>query len=357
MLVLGVETSCDETAVALVEDGRVLGNAVWTQVERHAPFGGVVPDIAARMHAEALSFVVEEAFAAAGRRPEDVTAVAATRAPGLVNCLVVGLAWAKAFAVARDLPFVAVDHLEAHVHACLLAAPGEDPRAPASWGGAEPLVAPFVALLASGGHTAIYRYDGPGRVRRLGRTVDDAAGEAFDKVAALLGLPYPGGPQVEKTARQGDPLAHEFARARVKAGGPYDFSFSGIKTAVLYATRGRNQPRSAPLLPGTSVPDVAASFQEAVCEALVDATVKAALAEGLEAIALGGGVARNGRLRALAETRGRARGLRVVPCHPAYCTDNAAMVAAWAEAAIAAGIAPREEDLALPAEARSEVGA
>ena len=352
MLVLGVETSCDETAVALVEDGRVLSNAVWTQVERHAPFGGVVPDIAARMHTEALGWVVQEAFASAGKRPEDVTAVAATRAPGLVNCLVVGLAWAKGFAVARDLPFVAVDHLEAHVHACLLPPPGAAP-------GGEPaeLAPPFVALLASGGHTAIYRYDGPGRIKRLGRTVDDAAGEAFDKVAALLGLPYPGGPSVERSARTGDPHAHTFTRARVKGGGPYDFSFSGIKTAVLYATRGRNQPREAPLLPGTKVEDVAASFQEAVCDALVDAALQAALDEGVDALALGGGVARNARLRALAEERGRARGLTVVPCHPAYCTDNAAMVAAWAEAALRAGIAPREEDLALQAEARSEVGA
>ena len=351
MLVLGIETSCDETAAALVEDGRVLGNAVWTQVEKHAPFGGVVPDIAARMHTEALSFVVAEAFRTAGRSPADVQLVAATRAPGLVNCLVVGLSWAKGFAVARDLPFMPVDHLEAHVHACLLPPPGAPPEQP------PPLETPFVALLASGGHTAVYRYDGPGRIRRLGRTVDDAAGEAFDKVAALLGLPYPGGPAVERTAREGDPHAHEFARARVKAGGPYDFSFSGIKTAVLYATRGRNQPREAPLLPGTSVPDVAASFQEAVCEALVDATVRAALEEHVEAIALGGGVACNGRLRAMARTRGEARGLRVVPCHPAYCTDNAAMVAAWAEAAARAGIAPREQDLLCVAEARSGVGA
>jgi N6-L-threonylcarbamoyladenine synthase len=351
VLVLGVETSCDETAAALVEDGRVLSNAVWTQVERHAPFGGVVPDIAARMHTEALGFVVQEAFAQAGRRPEEVALVAATRAPGLVNCLVVGLSWAKAFAVARELPFVAVDHLEAHIHACLLAPTGQAPAA------ADALAPPFVALLASGGHTAVYRYDGPGRLRRLGRTVDDAAGEAFDKVAVLLGLPYPGGPNVEREARQGDPRAYEFARARVKAGGPYDFSFSGLKTAVLYATRGRNQPREAPLLPGTRVPDVAASFQEAVCEALVDATVRAALEEGVDAIALGGGVARNGRLRAMAEERGQARGLRVVPSHPAYCTDNAAMVAAWAEAAVAAGVAPREDDLLRVAEARSEVGA
>lgn len=346
MLVLGVESSCDETAVALVEDGRVLASAVRSQIERHAPFGGVVPDIAARAHSEVIDLVADEAFRAAGRTPAQVDAVAATRAPGLVNCLVVGLSWGKGFAVARDVKFVAIDHLEAHVHACTLPPPGADDAGPA-------VAPPLVALLASGGHTGLYRYDGPGQVRRLGRTVDDAAGEAFDKVAILLGLPYPGGPHVEAAARGGDPRAYAFPRARVKRR-KYDVSFSGLKTAVLYGTRGRNQPKEAPLLPGTVVADVAASFQEAVCDLLVEVTIEAALEEGVPAIALGGGVACNGRLRALARERGEAQGLRVVLTPPAYCTDNAAMVAALAAARLRAG-APAEDELARFAEARSEL--
>lgn len=345
MLVLGVESSCDETAVALVEDGRVLASAVRTQIERHAPFGGVVPDIAARAHSEVIDLVAEEAFRAAGRTPAQVDVVAATRAPGLVNCLVVGLSWGKAFAVARDVPFVAIDHLQAHVHACTLPPPGST-TPPA----VEP---PLVALLASGGHTGLYRYDGPGQVRRLGRTVDDAAGEAFDKVASLLGLPYPGGPHVEQAARGGDVRAYAFPRARVK-GRRYDVSFSGLKTAVLYATRGRNQPKEAPLLPGTNIADVAASFQEAVCDVLVAVTVQAAVDEGVPTIAVGGGVACNGRLRALLREVGEARGLQVVLTPPAYCTDNAAMIAALAGPLLRAG-GGREADLALSAEARSEL--
>ncbi len=348
MLVLGVESSCDETAVALVEDGRVLANAVRSQVERHAPFGGVVPDIAARMHIEVIDLVAEEAFRAAGRRPDQVTAVAATRAPGLVNCLCVGLSWGKSFAVARGVPFLAIDHLEAHVHACTIPAPGETD--------APPVETPLVALLASGGHTGIYRWDGPGKIKRLGRTVDDAAGEAFDKVAVLLGLPFPGGPNLERSAVGGDPHAYDFPRARVK-GKRFDVSFSGLKTAVLYATRGKNQPREAPLLPGLNLADVAASFQEAVVEVLVDTAVGAALDEGVSVLALGGGVACNGRLRAVARERGRARGLEVVLSHPSYCTDNGAMIAALGAArlrALGEDPAPAAE-LGLGAEARSEL--
>ena len=347
MLVLGVESSCDETAVALVEDGRVLSNAIRTQVERHAPFGGVVPDIAARMHTEAVGYVAEEAFRQAGCRPDQVDAVAATSSPGLVNCIVVGLSWARAFAVARDVPFVSVDHLEAHVHSCLLGAPGDPPR--------DDVELPLAALLVSGGHTAIYRYGGPGDITRLARTVDDAAGEAFDKVAVLLGLGYPGGPEIERAARGGNPKAHAFPRIRPK-NRPLDFSFSGLKTNVLYTTRGQNQPRDAPLLPGIVVADVAASFQEAVCDVLVRNAVKAALEADVKTLALCGGVAMNTRLRELATERGRSQGLRVLLPRPEYCTDNAAMVAGLGWEYLRRGIGSREEDLARPAEARSHIG-
>jgi N6-L-threonylcarbamoyladenine synthase len=349
VLVLGLESSCDETAAALVEDGRVLASVVRTQVERHAPFGGVVPDIAARMHVEAVGHVVAECFQRAGREPSDVDVVAATQAPGLVGCLVVGLTWARGFAIARGLPFLAVDHLEAHVFACLMSAPGEafDPEA---------VELPLVALLVSGGHTAVYHYGGPGRMRRLARTVDDAAGEAFDKVAVLLGLGYPGGPEIERVAKGGNPRAYDFPRGRIKKN-PLDFSFSGLKTAVLYATRGQNKKREEPLLPGISVSDVAASFQETVCRTLVDRATKAALNEGVATLAVGGGVARNGRLRGLAAEAGREHGLEVILCNPAYCTDNAGMIAGLAWARLAAGEQPPAGDLAIPAASRSQVGA
>lgn len=346
---MGVESSCDETAIALVEDGRVIASAVRTQVERHAPFGGVVPDIAARMHIEVVSAVAEEAFRQADRKPDQVDVVAATTEPGLVNCLVVGVAWARSFAVARGLPFVAVDHLEAHVHASRMAAFGE-PFNP------DQVELPLVGLLVSGGHTAIYRYEGPGRMRRLAKTVDDAAGEAFDKVAVLLGLAYPGGPEIEREAKGGDPKAFDFPRGRVKKS-PLDFSFSGLKTAVLYATRGQNKRRDAPLLEGIKVADVAASFQEVVCQTLVRSAVQAALNEEVNVLVLGGGVACNGRLRELATQKGEAKGLEVICSDRAYCTDNAAMIASLAWAKIEAGLAPVESDLASPASSRSGYGA
>lgn len=348
MLVLAAESSCDETAVALVEDGRVLSSAVYSQVARHAPFGGIVPDIAARMHIETVAEVARRAFAEADRSPEQVDAVAATYAPGLVNCLVVGLSWARGFAVARGLPFVAIDHLEAHVHACRMSKLGEpfDP---------DKVELPLVALLVSGGHTAIYRYEGPGRMQRLARTVDDAAGEAFDKVAVLLGLGYPGGPEIERAAREGDPKAFDFPRGRIKRR-PLDFSFSGLKTAVLYATRGQNKKRDDPLLPGLSVPDVAASFQETVCRTLIDHAVKATLEQDVATLALAGGVARNGRLRELALAAGERKGLEVVLCEPAYCTDNAAMIGGLAWARLSGGEAPDRAQLGLGAMSKSQVG-
>lgn len=345
MRVLGIETSCDETAAAIVEDGLVVrSNVIASQVARHAPFGGVVPDIAARLHTEAIALVVQQAFSDAKLTPREIDAVAVTTRPGLVNCLMVGLGYAQAFAVARKIPLVAIDHLEAHVFAVTLPPQGAPP-VPA-------LEPPFVCLLASGGHTAIYRYDGPGKIRRLGRTVDDAAGEAFDKVAALLGLPYPGGPSVERVAKTGNPASLELKKAKID-GRPYDFSFSGMKTAVLYHTRGPNNRRDAPLLPGIKVEDVAASFQETAASMLAERTVRAALDEGVPAVAIGGGVAANGRLRALIQEKGRARGLEVHVPPFAYCTDNAAMVAALGGAYLARGHEPR---LAVEASPRSTIG-
>ena len=339
MLVLGVESSCDETAVSLIEDGTVLVNAVRSQIERHREFGGVVPDIAARMHIEAIGPLADECFREAKRSPADVDLVAGTTLPGLVNCLVVGLAWARAFALAREIPFVSVDHLEAHIYSCLMPPADVD--------------LPVVALLVSGGHTAIYRYEGPGEIKRLGRTIDDAAGEAFDKVAILLGLEYPGGPAIQRVAKDGDPKAFAFPRAKPK-GRPLDFSFSGLKTAVLYTTRGRNQKRDAPLLPEIVVKDVAASFQEAVCDVLTKNAVRAAVDEGVGTLALCGGVACNARLRELATERGEAEGLEVVLAPPEYCTDNAAMIAALGEALFKSGKS-KGEDLGRLALSRSEI--
>jgi N6-L-threonylcarbamoyladenine synthase len=349
--VLGVETSCDETAVAIVDDGLVVrSNVVASQVAKHAPFGGVVPDIAARLHAESIALVAKQAFDEAGCSPGEIDAVAVTTRPGLVNCLMVGLGFAQAFAVARRLPLVSVDHLEAHVYAVTIPPKAKAGEPSPTKAALEP---PFVCLLASGGHTAIYRWDGPGQVKRLGRTVDDAAGEAFDKVAALLGLPYPGGPSVERAAKTGDPRSLELKKAVID-GRPYDFSFSGMKTAVLYHTRGRNAGREAPLLPSIKVEDVAASFQETACSMLAERTVRAAIEEGVPAVAIGGGVAANQRLRALVQEKGRAQGLEVVVPPFAYCTDNAAMVAALGGALLASGVAP---SLAVEASPRSTVGA
>ncbi len=313
MIVLGIESSCDETAAAIVRDGvHVLSNVVRTQIAKHRPFGGVVPEIASRCHLEAIGPVVEAALADAGLASiDDVDGIAVTARPGLIGSLLVGVSFAKGLAVASGKPLIDVDHIEAHIYANLLAAPD--------------LEAPFVSLIASGGHTAIHRWEGPGRSELIGRTRDDAAGEAFDKAAALLGLGYPGGPAIERAARDGDPGAVHFPRARVK-GAPLDFSFSGIKTAVLYHLHGPNRKRSDPIRPEAgSVADVAASFQEAVCDVLADRTVKAARAAKVSAIAVGGGVACNGRLRE--KVNERARGLRVVFPAPALCTDNAAMIA------------------------------
>ncbi|HET6810027.1 MAG TPA: tRNA (adenosine(37)-N6)-threonylcarbamoyltransferase complex transferase subunit TsaD [Acidimicrobiales bacterium] len=311
--ILAIETSCDETAAAVVEDGRrVLSSVVSSQVDLHARYGGVVPELAGRAHVELLTPVVAEALLEAGvengadGRP-GLDAVAATVGPGLIGALLVGVSAAKAMALAWGLPFVGVNHLEGHLAAAFL----EEPE----------LEFPLVVLLVSGGHTMLVRMDGPGRYRLLGQTIDDAAGEAFDKVARFLGLGYPGGPVIDQVSIEGDPKAVEFPRALMDEG--YDFSFSGLKTAVITYVR-KN--------PDAPVADVAASFQEAVVDVLVTKARRAALDLGVKGLCLAGGVAANSLLRERTLDVCIAEGLRPFIPSRSLCTDNAAMIgvaAAW----------------------------
>jgi N6-L-threonylcarbamoyladenine synthase len=303
--VLGIETSCDETAAAVVAGGgEIRSSVVSSQVDLHARYGGVVPELAGRAHVELLTPVVAEALAAArahGAPP--VEAVAATCGPGLVGSLLVGLSGAKALAMSWDVPFVGVNHLEGHLFAPLLEVPDLD------W--------PLVVLLVSGGHTVLVEMRGPGRYRLLGQTLDDAAGEAYDKVARYLGLGYPGGPAIDRAATEGDPAAFAFPRALAEDG--FDFSFSGLKTAVV---------RTVDRHPGAATEDVAASFQEAVVDVLVAKTRRAAEAVGARGLCLAGGVAANSLLRRRFGEAGEALGVPAYLPTRAMCTDNAAMVAA-----------------------------
>jgi N6-L-threonylcarbamoyladenine synthase len=300
-VILGVETSCDETAVALVTDeGQILANVVASQAELHARYGGVVPEVASRRHLELVAPVLEEALARAGTGLAGVHKVAVTHGPGLIGALLVGLSAAKALAWSRRLPLVPVDHLHGHVAALFL-----EP---------EPVKPPFLCLLASGGHTLLLDVREPSGYRVLGTTLDDAAGEAFDKGARLLGLGYPGGAALDRLARDGDPEAFSFPVARVPG---LDFSFSGLKTALLYAVR----DLTADELERRRV-DLAASYQRAIVRALVERTLKAAEEAGAERIAVVGGVAANSELRtALPEAA-------LAPLE--LCTDNAAMIASAA---------------------------
>jgi N6-L-threonylcarbamoyladenine synthase len=304
MKVLGIETSCDETAAAVVVDGhRVLSSVVSSQVDLHAAFGGVVPELASRAHVELLTPVVAEALVEAGTDGEGIGAVAATVGPGLVGSLLVGLSAAKALALVWGVPFVGVNHLEAHIYASFLEEPDLEP--------------PLVVLIVSGGHTLLVAMEGHGRYRLLGSTIDDAAGEAYDKVARFLGLGYPGGPAIDRLAMQGDPTAIAFPRGLRNEG--YDFSFSGIKTSVVTYVRKH---------PEVSTADVAASFQEAVVDVLVTKAQRAAAEIGATGIVLGGGVAANTRLRERVLDACIADGLRGFLPSREMCTDNAAMVAA-----------------------------
>ncbi len=314
-LVLGVESSCDETAAAVVRAGReVLSNEVHSQAAEHAPYGGVVPEIAGRSHLRAILPVIERALSQAGCGLDDLAGIAVTTRPGLIGSLLVGLSAAKGLAFARGLPLVGVDHIEAHVYAATMEAP-------------EQVAFPCLALVVSGGHTALYRVASPLAMTLLATTLDDAAGEAFDKVAHLLGLEYPGGPAVARLAQGGDGAAIRFPRYRAKDGRP-GFSFSGLKTAVLYYLRGGDAlaPTPAPeAIPDRA--DVAASFQQAVVDTLVEQSLRAAEDEGLGTVLLAGGVACNARLREELARRAAERGLVTRFPSPAYCTDNAAMIA------------------------------
>ena len=301
--VLGIETSCDETAVSVVRDGtNVLSSVISSQVDHHARFGGVVPEIASRAHVEMLNPVLAEAIVQAGVADGEIDAVAATCGPGLVGSLLVGVSAAKALALVWDVPFIAVNHLEAHLYASML----EDPT----------FELPVVVLLVSGGHTMIVHWEDHGRYRVLGGTIDDAAGEAYDKVARYLGLGYPGGPVIDRISMDGDATAIAFPRALPDR--PYDFSFSGLKTSVVNYVRKHDE---------VSTEDVAASFQEAVVDVLVTKTRRAALDTGAKGIAIGGGVAANSRLREAVLDVCEREGLAAYLPERANCTDNAAMVA------------------------------
>jgi N6-L-threonylcarbamoyladenine synthase len=302
-LILGIETSCDETAAALVMGGTdVVSSVVSTQIDLHAQYGGVVPEIASRAHLDMLNPIVARAIVEAGVDERRIDAVACTVGPGLIGALLVGVSAAKAFALAWDVPFIGVNHHEAHLYSAFL----EDPS----------LQFPLVVLLVSGGHTMIIEMRDHGQYRLIGRTIDDAAGEAFDKVARFLGLGYPGGPAIDREARQGDPEAIAFPRAMLHEG--YDVSFSGLKTAVMNHVRKH---------PDVSSVDVAASFQTAVVDVLVAKTVRAARDVGAKGLVLAGGVAANSLLRERVLQACIDDGMQAFLPSREMCTDNAAMIA------------------------------
>lgn len=333
-LVLGIETSCDETGVGLVRGRTLLADALASSVDEHVRFGGVVPEVASRAHLEALLPSIERALGEAGVRHHDVDAVAVTAGPGLPGALLVGVAAAKAYALALGKPLYGVNHLAAHVAVDELEH--------------GPLPEPCVALLVSGGHSSLLLVpDVTTDVRPLGATVDDAAGEAYDKVARVLGLPFPGGPHIDRAAADGDPAAIAFPRGK-HGDGTLDFSFAGLKTAVSRWVEVQGQA-------GESIPvgDVAASFQEAVVDVLVDKAVTACIEQGARDLLIGGGVAANSRLRALAEERCATVGIRVRVPRARLCTDNGAMVAALGSGLVARGADPSQ--LRLPADSTAPV--
>ncbi|HVP10769.1 MAG TPA: tRNA (adenosine(37)-N6)-threonylcarbamoyltransferase complex transferase subunit TsaD [Phycisphaerae bacterium] len=313
--VLGIETSCDETAVGIVDHGhRVRCNLIATQFELHARYGGVVPELASRAHIERLDLLVHEALEQSGCSPEAIDAIAVTRAPGLIGSLLIGVTGAKALAWAWGKPLVGVNHIHAHATSAAIDL-DHDP-----W--------PAIALVASGGHTSLYHVRDYDEISLLGSTIDDAAGEAFDKVAAILNLGYPGGPIVDRRAAGGNPEAFRFPRTMLKPPS-LDFSFSGLKTAVLYQIHGPGKTTGGlEKLTPAQVDDICASFSAAVVDVLVEKTMLAVAGTGADTVVVGGGVAANSRLRTQLAERCRREGLRLHLTPLAYCTDNGAMVAA-----------------------------
>ena len=328
MLLLAIETTCDETGAAVLEGTPGVGvpairsSVVSSQIDLHERFGGVVPEIAAREHVRQILPVVDEALRRAGVGIGEIGAVAVATRPGLVGALIVGLTAAKAFAMALGVPLIAVDHLEGHLYACQLAHPNRQ-------------VYPCVGLVVSGGHTSLFACRGPIEAELLGGTIDDAAGEAFDKVASLLGLGYPGGPGIERAALEGNPKAFAFPRAFLKDD-RLAFSFSGLKTAVLYALKGKDARSTGEAPPADLVADLAASFQEAVVDVLVAKAEQALDRTGWDRLGIGGGVAINGRFRERVGAMAAGRGVELFLPPASLCTDNAAM-AGIALAKLAAG--------------------
>ncbi len=309
MLVLGIETSCDETSAALVIDGEeVLSNIIATQLDMLKKFGGVVPEIAARRHTELIGYVIKEAIDSAGKTLDDVEAVAVTARQGLVGCLLVGAAAAKSISYARNIPLIGIHHIEGHIFANRLSHPD--------------MPVPHVCLTVSGGHTMLLYVSGACEYELLGTTLDDAAGEAFDKVAKFLGLDFPGGPVIDRLSGQGNRKAFNFPRPMLRARA-HDFSFSGLKTSVINTFRDRVASNEA--LP---VADIAASFQEAVVDVLVRKTLRAAAERGVVTLSVTGGVSANSRLREVFTETCRQKGMAVFFPRLSLCTDNAAMVAA-----------------------------
>lgn len=322
-IVLGIESSCDETAAALVtHDRRILAQAIASQEDSHAPFGGVVPEIAARAHVERLTPLIERVLGEANLLLGDCKAVAATAGPGLIGGVMVGLVTAKALAMAANLPLMAINHLEGHALSPRLADPG--------------LAFPYALLLVSGGHCQILRVDGPGRYRRIATTIDDALGEAFDKTAKILGLGYPGGPAVERLAAQGDPAALRLPRPLFGSAEPH-FSFAGLKSAVLRAHESGD----------FRAEDIAAAFQQAAIACIHDRMDRALAQMGqVSALVVAGGVAANRAVRAVLEDLAAAHGLPFIAPPPALCTDNAAMIAWAGQERLMAGFAPDPLDVA-----------
>ena len=305
--ILAIESSCDETAAAVVVNGRdVRSNVISSQIALHTLYGGVVPEIASRKHIEKINQVIEQALSDADTTLDDIDAIGVTYGPGLVGALLVGVAEAKAISYAKNIPLVGVHHIEGHISANYIENKDLEP--------------PFLCLVVSGGHTHLVKVLDYGKYEILGRTRDDAAGEAFDKVARAIGLGYPGGPKIEKVSHEGNPHAMEFPRAKI-ADGPYDFSFSGVKSAVLNYLNGAK-------MKGEEVnrADIAASFQKAVVDVLVEHTMQAAADFGMKKVAIAGGVASNGALRTAMEKACTERGYKFYRPSPIFCTDNAAMI-------------------------------